>query len=161
MSDSGKTDFYVGYKETAPASLARFVRRWVLAGLAFAAAVAITLVLSQGRFALAFFEFGNARSFEGFVSEHPYPTLLVPRPEAEDTAIPFSRYLLSVPGKFGAADVMQGRDGHYVQLSGTLVYRDDQTMIEVVPKSVQTLADADSDRSNLARTSIGRFTLKG
>lgn len=161
MSDRGKTDFYVGYISEAPTGLARFVRGRVIALFAFAALVAIVLVSSQGRFALAWFEFGNHRQFDGFVSEHPYPTLLMARPAAEGLTIPFSRYLLSVPGKRGAQTVMKGLDGKHVRLSGTLVFRDDQTMVEVVPDTVETLGEQTLNATAGQTTSLGQFRLAG
>ena len=161
MSDSGKDDFYVGYSAVAPANLARFVRRWVVVLCVLAIVSAVVLVMAQGRFAQAWFEFGNTRSFEGYVSEHPYPTLLVRRPGPSGAALPFSRYLLAAFGKHGAQKLLSGLDGQRVQLEGTLIYRDDQTMIEVVAGSVQTLGADRIDPAASNAPTVGRFTLTG
>ena len=160
MSDDYAEGFYVGYQTEAPAALARTVRRRVIGVLVLAAVIAVILVLAQGRFAVAFFEFGQLREFEGFVSEHPYPTLLVERPSSAGAGIPFSRYLLSVPGKKGAQEALAGFDGKKVRFEGTLIYRDDQTMIEVAPDSI---SPATGDNAAVTGTpeSLGRFELRG
>ena len=158
MSDDYREGFYVGYRSEAPPALARTVRRRVIGLLTVTAVVAIALVAAQGRFAVAFFEFGQLRVFEGFVSEHPYPTLLVERPSS--AGIPFSRYLLSVPGKKGAQEALAGLDGKKVRFEGTLVYRDDQTMIEIAPDSI---SPATGDNAAVAGNpeSLGRLRLRG
>ena len=45
-------------------------------------------------------------------------------------------YWLVGPGKHGAEDVVRGRDGQRVQLSGSFIERDGDAMIEVIPHSV-------------------------
>ncbi len=161
MADRDNDEFYVGYRPQAPARTAQYVRRRVVALMLVAALLAVVLVAAQDRFAQAWFEFGNHRSFDGYVSEFPYPTLLVERPHAEDSAVPFSRYLLSVPGKYGAQEALAGLDGKRVRLSGTLIYRDDQTMVEVLPDSVQTLEGLRADAPAAETASLGSFRLSG
>ena len=56
---------------------------------------------------------------------------------------------------------MSGLDGQRVQLEGTLIYRDDQTMIEVVAGSVQTLGADRIDPAASNAPTVGRFTLTG
>ena len=80
MSDQGPDDLYVGYQKRAPASVTRFLRPRIVALMLLAPLIGGLLVVSQGRFAAAWFEFGNDRQFEGIVSETPYPALLVARP---------------------------------------------------------------------------------
>ncbi len=156
MSDRDD-DFYVGYKPQAPASLSRFLRPRIAAVVVLALLVAALIVMSQQRFAAATFEFGNERRFEGIVSELPYPTLLVERPgDAGD--VPYSRYLLGVFGKRGADEAVAGLNGQRIAVSGQLVYRDDQTMIEIVPESIETLA---AGRAPAAPEPLGTFTLRG
>ena len=154
-------DFYVGYQKRAPARLARFVRGRVLALYAVVAAVAVVLVFAQGRFAQAFFEFGHARSFDGFISEYPYPTLLVRRPAVTTGELPFSRYLLSAFGKHGADSMVAGLDGQRVRLDGTLIHRDGQTMIEIESGSIEAIADIAGTPPHAGTSSAGRFELSG
>lgn len=154
-----REEFYVGYLKKAPAGLARYVRSRVMLVIALAALVAVLLVSAQDDFPVATFEYGNVRSFTGYVSERPYPTLLVKRPSIVANELPFSRYLLVAPGKIGGQQILEGFDGHEVTIDGTLIYRDDQTMIEVVPGSVKV---SDGGRTGATREEeLGRFTLHG
>lgn len=152
-------EFYVGYQKTAPAGIARFVRTSVVGVLVLAAFLAGMLVSAQKPFARAFFEFGEIRQFEGFISEYPYPALLVPRPGDTGGSLPFSRYLLVAPGKFGAAGDVAGLDGRRVSVDGTLIYRDDVTMVEIVPGSVTAVRD--DGISKQPEQDLGRFSLRG
>ena len=82
-----------------------------------------------------------------FFRATPYPHLLVLRPGAGDfhtlqsvevRPSAFSTYYLVAPWKFGLKpEVIAPFDGKSVTLKGTLIYRGDQTMIEVVNDSIQ------------------------
>ena len=150
-------DFYVGYRPHAPASTAKFWRPRFAALLAIALLIGALLVLGQARFAAAFFEFGNERDFTGVVSEFPYPTLLVRRP-GQTGDVPYSRYLLVVFGKHGAGEAVRGLHGRQIELAGQLIYRDDQTMIEIAPESIREVS---AGAAVSAPESLGRFTLRG
>lgn len=126
-------EFYVGYEPQAPGGLARFVRARVALLLGAAAAVALAVTLSQAPFSRAVFEYGTTRPFAGWVEIDPYPTLVVPRPGSSSS----SRYLLTVFGKHGAEGAVQGFEGEYVRLEGTLIHRDGATMVEVADGSVE------------------------
>jgi hypothetical protein len=148
-------DFYVGYLPAAPAGLARWLRSRVAWLLALVAAVALVLVFAQRPFDRASFEFGTTRSFEGVLQEHPYPTLLVSRPGGGR-----SSYLLVAFGKFGG-DTLAGlreQDGNHLHVEGTLVYRDDQTMIEV---TTVVVTPADEAPPELEIEDLGTHTFAG
>ena len=109
------------------------------AGFAWATGVAVVLVVAGvAAFAAAghrilpaaTFEFGVVRSFEGFVVADPYPSLVVPRGAV------WTRYFLVGPGKSGADEVVRAVVNRWAALDGTLVFRDGQAMIEVVPGAV-------------------------
>lgn len=122
-------EFYVGYLPQAPPATRRFVRRIV--GLLLFAAVgsAITVAALQNPFAASVFEFGKTRTFAGTIEANPYPTLIVTRP---GNATPrASRYLLVAKGKHGADQEVSSYDQKAVRLSGTLIFRGGQTLIEV------------------------------
>lgn len=151
-------DFYIGYLPQAPPAQAHRTKRTVAALIAGAMVLAIVLVFAQSPFAASVFEYGNNRSFEGIVDLHPYPSLLVARPGA-DQAAPYSRYLLVAPGKHGAGSLIAQFDGMRVKLEGRLIYRDANTMIEVVPGSISIL-----EKSQLVSPSVedlGEATLTG
>ena len=141
MSD-GRDDFYIGYQADAPPALARWVRPRALGIALFALAIAPLLLVAQNPFSKAAFEFGTERTLNGVIALEPYPTLVVERPggTADDDAPSVSRYLLVAFGKFGADELVRDHAGKSVDVTGTLVYRDDRTMIEV--SSVTPRGDA-------------------
>ena len=124
-------DFYIGYLPKAPTEIAHFVRRVVTGTFSFVVILAAILVVAQQRFSPAVFEWQNERDFQGIIEEHPYPTLLAERPGQVSP-----RYLLVGLGKHGAAQDVHGLDGKLVQLRGKLIYRAENTMIEVMPNSI-------------------------
>jgi hypothetical protein len=144
-------EFYVGYAPKMPVGLRGFVRRVVFGLVVLAIAVAVVLLFGQMPFARSTFEFGKARSFEGILETNPYPTLLVDRPGDVGAYSKYSRYLLVAPGKHGADMLFKSLNSKRVRLKGELIYRAGQTMIEVDPTSVQTLANAGSDSAQFHR----------
>ncbi len=135
---SAAREFYVGYLPQAPPALARTVRARVLLFLGLGLAGALLITAFQQPFSKAVFEFGKVRSFEGRIEVRPYPMLVVERPGAGDA----SRYLLVAFGKHGAEAEVGALAGRRVRLEGSLVYRDDQTMIELAEGSVEALDDS-------------------
>ena len=131
-------EFFVGYIAKIPPGIARIVRRSVVVIFSIVILGAIVLVFSQRRFPAAFFEFTQERNFEGVIQEHPYPTLLVPRPGDSGAQVGYSRYLLVGLGKHGAEQQVAGLDGQRVRLRGKLIYRDADTLVEVMPNSVSS-----------------------
>jgi hypothetical protein len=154
------TDFYVGYLPKAPEALARGTKRTVGLLLILAVAASALFVISQRTVSTpSTFEFGHERAFEGILVASPYPALLVARPNPSPDQPQHSYYSLVAPGKHGADSIASSFDGKAVRLQGTLIYREDQTMIEVVPDSIATL---DPNQSALpAFDELGRFTLTG
>ncbi len=129
MADA-RDDFYVGYLPEAPRALARVTKTRVI-GLALAVVALVpVLVVAQKPFSKAAFEFGSVRDFTGVVRLDPFPTLLVPRVAGGP-----SSYLLVASGKRGVGG-LEDLVGRRVSLRGTLIYRDDQTMIEIEDGSV-------------------------
>ena len=154
-------EFYVGYQERAPGGLAGWLRVRVIAVALLGAVVAALLASAQRSFDPSSYEWGEVREFTGWVEERPYPALVVERPAAGGDA-ERSRYLLVAVGKKGAAAEVEGLDRQAVTLRGTLIYREDQTMIEVDAGSVV----ADPARPPLApaaasRVALGSQTLAG
>ena len=140
MSNSTDDAFYVGYQSDTPKPLRSFLRR-VVAGLwVVAAVVSLVAVLGQQPFAAAMFEFGRLRTFEGTLLSVPQPMLLMERPGKTGGKPVLSAYYLVNPGKLGVTGV-DDLSGRKVRLEGTLIYRDDQTMIEVVPESLEVTGD--------------------
>lgn len=166
-SKTTKDEFYIGYLPTAPAGLGKMMRNIIILLLAIASVAAIILVINQKPFYPSVFEFGNVRTFEGIVKEHPYPTLLVVRP-GEAGALPgYSQYYLAGYGKFGAAALVKGMDGKRVQVQGALIHRDGQTMIKIEDaNAVKPLGDvatalASFSLNSQAGKNLGTFQVTG
>jgi hypothetical protein len=157
--ETAMSDFYVGYLPKAPPALARFLRRVVVALGLLAAVVVLLLVTGQMPFANSTFEYGKVRSFEGTIVLRPYPVLLVARPGQVVPSDARSEYLLVAPGKHGADDLAGSFDGRQVRLQGQLIYRDDKTMVELVPGSIVASGGAAADQEPLQ--DMGPTTVSG
>jgi nitrite reductase/ring-hydroxylating ferredoxin subunit len=158
-----RNEFYVGYESKAPPGLAKQTMR-IIAGLCAASlCISVLLVLGQQPFAPAVFEFQQYKEFEGVIEEHPVPTLLVRRPGATGAVSAMSRYPLVMPGKQGALQSVQGFNGARVNLQGSLIYRTEQTMIELVPNSIRALAPLLNQRDSQTTPDddLGVFTIVG
>ncbi len=170
-----RNPFYVGYAPSAAPGVARWLRPRLTAVLAVLLACGAALALTQRPFSAANFEFGVVRSFEGVIDLEPVPSLVVERPggiglaaQANPAGLrgpaPASRYLLAAFGKHGAGPALAGLDGHRVRLSGSLVHRDDQTLIELSAGALEDLgAVKNGQTSALASGSaeVSAVTLQG
>ena len=157
MSDA----FYVGYQKVMPEPLAKFLRPKLIGLVLLIIAVALIIVTHQRSFPASVFEFGKTKSFEGFISEKPYPTLLVLSSNEQEKACAFTRYYLVNRGKHGAEETVRGMDGQKVKLEGSLIYRDDQTMIELAPNSIQRIETSEIVDPATCQQTLGHFTLRG
>jgi hypothetical protein len=126
-------EFYIGYEPDMPNGLARRIRITAIATLILGAAVAGMLVIAQGRFASASFEYGRVRVFDGRLVEYPYPALL-----GSGEVDPTSYWLVGL-GKHGVSQLTADRDGRLVRVRGSLIERDGDRMIEV--RSLEVIAD--------------------
>jgi hypothetical protein len=133
------------------------IRAVVIALIAIAVIGAFTFAAVQRTFAPAIFEYGKQRSFEGIIERKPFPTLLVKRPGSPDFGS--SHYLLVAEGKHGADDEVAAFEGKSVRLKGTLIYRGNQTMIEVVRGSIAVEGTAEAPPA--AEEMLGVFELNG
>jgi hypothetical protein len=154
MHNSDNGEFYIGYAPRPPQRIARTVFRAVVGLNALAAAIALVLLFAQRPFARSTFEYQEYREFAGEVELKPYPALLVGRPGGKE----YSRYLLVAPGKHGADTEVREFAGKAVHLRGSLIYRDGQTMVELVPGSVQVLKE---EPAAVSFAAVGEVTLTG
>jgi len=125
MNPPHSDPFYVGYAPKAPPAVARFLRIRVGIVLGVGLALALAAALWHPAPAPASFEYGVVREFTGVLRLHPYPLLTV---STEGAPV---GHLLVGETKHGADSLVQGLDGHRVQLAGRLVYRGEYRMIEV------------------------------
>jgi len=159
MKRPGEDDFYVGYAPSAPAELARVVRKRVAMVAVVAAAVIAALAAAQQHFAPATFEYGVERSVVGVVQERPYPAVRVPNTSGPDTA-GWVTYLLSSAGKHGAGPDVSGRDGKWARLDGSLAHRGNDALLEVA-RIAPAAAPAGRTAIQPAQEELGTETLIG
>lgn len=150
-------EFYVGYLPKAPVEIARRIRAVVVLLFIFAAIAAMVFSKVQRTFAPSVFEYGKVGAFEGTIEATPYPILIVAG--GGSTKPGASRYLLVAEGKHGADSQVAAFSGKNVQLRGTKIYRDNQTMIEVVTGSISVMGD--SKQARQASKELGNFELTG
>ena len=130
-------EFYIGWQGKAPAGISGWVRRAVVLLITLAVVLGIAFALAQRTVGKSVFEWGHVKSFSGILKSRPYPHLLVARPGASGDQPAFSSYYLVKPFKFGLdAQTANVLDGQMVNLKGTLIYRGNQTMIEVADGSI-------------------------
>lgn len=130
-------EFYIGWEAKAAPGIGKVVRRTVIILLLLALLVPVVLAVAQRMIGVSVFEWGNYKAFSGILRTAPYPHLLVSRPGQGNGQTPYSTYYLVAPWKFGLArEALAEFDGKAVSLKGTLIYRGNQTMIEVVPGSI-------------------------
>jgi hypothetical protein len=154
-------EFYIGWEAKAAPGIGKTVHKVVIAVLALALLVSVVLAVSQRMIGVSVFEWGTHKTFSGILQATPYPHLLVPRPGNADGRLSFSTYYLVAPWKFGLKpEAIAAFDGKSVTLKGTLIYRANQTMIEVIPDSIQATPAA-SSLTLPPRTSIGKRTFIG
>ena len=156
-------DFYIGWQPKAQPGIGRAIRRAVVILLLTAILVPAALAVSQRLIGAGVFEWGTLKTFTGILQAKPYPCLLVPRPGQSGLLPAYSAYYLVAPWKFGLRpDQVAAFDGRPVTLKGTLIYRENQTMIEAVPDSIHVGETATNRPAELPTAmSLGRQTLTG
>lgn len=167
----GDEDFYIGWQDQPPPGVRRALFGAARALLVLAALVALLLAWGQGPIRGGVFEYGVEREFEGLLSERPAPSLRVERPGrlaalGAQTVPIVSRWLLVAPGKHGAQELIAGLDGRRVRARGTLVYRDDETMLELsgrpqLDEPARTDDSGGEPAGAHAPIPLGRVTLSG
>ncbi|MEL6870631.1 MAG: hypothetical protein AAFO81_12595 [Pseudomonadota bacterium] len=155
---SEPTQFYVGYGRV-PTAMQRWLRV-VIPGLLVIAGVSLgTFAASQHPFTDSTFEFGNTTQLSGYYVADPHPALMVSSAPPQATGTPsLSRVHLVGSGKFAAA--IPANPGEFLTVSGTLIERAQQTMLEVIADSVQ-LATPATKAALTASVALGAAELSG
>jgi hypothetical protein len=137
-------EFYIGWEAKAAPGIGKTVRKAVVVVLALALLAPVVLAISQRLIGASVFEWGKIKSFSGILQTQPYPRLLVQRPGTVDGLAHQSTYYLVAPWKFGLKpEAIVPFEGKSVNLNGTLIYRENQTMIEVRPESIREASGLD------------------
>lgn len=157
MSD----DFYIGWEARAGGRVRRRMLALAFGLLALALAAGAGLAAAQKLIGHSVFEFGAVKTFSGIFEARPCPHLLVRRPGVTPPGGRFSSYYLVAEWKFGLpAAVARAFDGQAVSLRGTLIYRDNATMIQVEDHSIAATGAA-APQAEEAVVDLGRQTLIG
>ncbi len=155
-------EFYIGWEAKAAPGISRTVRKAIIGLCVLATLAAVALAVSQRMIGASAFEWGTHKVFTGILLARPYPHLLVPRPGNAGGQPGFSTYYLIAPWKFGLdPEAVAPFDGKPVTLQGTLIYRGNQTMIEVVNNSIQTTNAFPASFAGRDTVALGRQTLVG
>jgi len=154
--------FYIGWEEKAAPGIGKTVRKVAIGLCLFALLAATVFAVSQRLIGASVFEWGTHKTFSGILVARPYPCLLVPRPGDTGGSPRFSAYYLVAPWKFGLdTATIAPLNGQPVTLRGTLIYRGNQTMIEVVDHSIQITNQVSSAGAGQETVSLGRQTFVG
>ncbi len=156
-------EFYIGWEERVPRRIGSRVRHTVFWLLSASVILGASLALSQRLIGTSVFEWGKIKNFAGILKSQPYPHLLVRRPGSVGGQDAFSSYYLVKPFKFGLdPQTLSQFDGTTVSLKGTLIYREHQTMIEVVGDSIKRLNTLETNSLTTPEAMrIGQQTLVG
>lgn len=153
-----KDEFYVGYMPHAPQSLSKWLRSRVGLLLVVPLVVGAVMVLEQNAFGPGVFEFQVNRDFEGTILAAPAPALLLDRPGNAGERV--SLYYLVEFGKKGGKEAVAAFVGKKVKLRGALLYRDNQTMIQL-EKGAASIQVLDKPGQKPQHTALGSVTLQG
>src|ERR1051326_3467578 len=155
-------EFYIGWGDKAPPAIGARVG-WAAALLLLSTLLlGAGLALVQKTLGASVFEWGKDKEFTGILKPKPYPHLLVARPGANAGQAEFSSYYLVKPFKFGLdPQIVSSLDGATVSLRGALIYRDNQTMIEVVGDPINRVQGQERTAATGTTESVvlGRRTL--
>jgi hypothetical protein len=159
ISGSNMNEFYIGWQAKAPPGIGALVRKVVVSLVFAVVAAAVVLALVQRPIRVAVFEWGTIKTFNGILKSEPYPHLLVPRPGQSGGQ---SAYYLVAPFKFGLKfETIAALDGKEVTLTGTLIYRGNETMIEARPESIKPSSATSPPNAQPSPVNLGRQTLVG
>ncbi len=153
MSD----EFYIGYHNKCPPTLAQRTRRRVTQLAVLVVGLMSLFAALQTPAEPGVFEYGVGRSFEGVLYERPLPLL---RSVSKDGSM--THFLLVGAGKHGLPAFARGHDGQYVRFRGSLIQKDANVMIELNdPNSFTALGPGTIPEESPAQAVIQDITLTG
>jgi len=151
-------EFYLGYAKKIPPGIRKFLFIFVPALMLGVLLFSLVLPGLHNQYTPG--KFGRAPDLQGLLLTQPVPHLVVLRPGQTAGQSQYSRYLLSGLGKTYPSDKILALAGQWVQLTGTPIYRDSQTLI-----AARSATPLDSPPAlpvpPEAGTSLGTATLNG
>jgi hypothetical protein len=150
MSDT----FYVGYLDPNPQT-ARRLRQLAASLVVLAAVVATVLAIATGPFDRGTYEYAAEREWQGRIEATPYPVLItMTRAVANSPRGGYERFPLVAEGKHGAGALVAGLDGATVRLKGRRIIRQETTMIEVVPGTIERYEPSLKETKSMPRQDV-------
>jgi len=138
LSTPDTDEFYIGYLPKAPKKTGSATMRAIL--ILFVAMIGITIITSveQREFSSANFEYGVVTSVDGYLFTKPVPHLQVPLGKDISNHELYQTVLLVGFGKAGAENFIfsqhsprKKEEGAKVRLTGSLIYGDGKTLLQV------------------------------
>ncbi len=144
-----ENEFYIGWQEEMPPSNRKFLKRVIIALFLLVAMLVFVLVSLQNPFSQSHFEFGTLTELTGVYVNDPVPMLQVTDGVPEG----FSKNVLLVGfGKFGASRIIEDIEEDHgsleykeVTFSGTLIYGDGVTLMELTNLEDSFVSSKESD----------------
>jgi len=160
MEDGSDNDFYIGYLEKAPRRNVRFSRNVLLLLLVGMAILALIIVKFQIGFSSSTYELGSLTEVDGVLTINPVPMLTLDDKES---------VLLIGYGKFGAGGAIREAIGEYfdggrsyrVKLSGSLVYHDGRSLMELTKGAMSVLEWKEMETASHLTGATDTITLRG
>lgn len=140
-------EFYVGYLPKAPATLVSIIRKIIFVMICLMIVVASMLAWQQKEFSSANFEYGINTALDGYIFNEPVPHMLIPLGNDVQGKELYQTVLLVGFGKSGADKFTQAlgitkdREGSNVRLTGSLIYGDGKTLLQVDENSEMTFLE--------------------
>jgi hypothetical protein len=161
-------NFYIGWQKEMSPQHKKTLKRFLIPIFILIPILVIGVILLQKHFNNHQFEFGNIKSFTGVYHENPYPILEITEGEFPEN---FSKFALLVGyGKFGAKGTIemieaqngQKLNGKTITITGSLIYGDGKTVIELT-KQENSLVNVLEERQSPSKPtqSITNQSLKG
>jgi hypothetical protein len=154
-------EFFIGWNPMPPNTRVTLMKSlWILFFIVLVTAVAGSAL--QRTIGTASFEYETVRDFEGYFHNDPVPMLVVDRSGQSGHENPRSRYLLVHPFKFGFSKRSASQhNGQFISLRGKLIYRGQDTMIEVIPDSIKPIPTAAAHQGDTPFMDGGEVSLRG
>ncbi len=162
-----QNDFYIGWKDDMPPDNKRFLKKILIPLFILIPVLLFAIVFFQKPFNNHQFEFGNIKTISGIYYDMPVPMLIADKGTIPDS---LSHDIILVGyGKFGAKGIMseiekeKGRlNGKKISLSGTLIYGDGKTLLELTEEKASLKAVAnDRPRQNPTLSGLKDISLYG
>ncbi|MEM7548130.1 MAG: hypothetical protein AAF363_00540 [Bacteroidota bacterium] len=163
--EKNEKEFYVGYLEKAPKGIAKFLKLTIPIVTILVIVVGTLISFSQKEFDNSTFEFGVYKEITGVIYQSPYPMIRVT--DSEGIA---KNFLLAVFGKDNPRDLLKryeaqiGKplDQMLTKVSGSLIYHDGKTMLELDFDLDSFLESKPLDQIEKRKTKdLGQYTLAG